>query len=294
MKAIEREILQKLIESAAEPLLAANTDRPDWPVVLCNPAFAGLKGDEPVLDRPLADVIEGLLGRDLALEISETVRSRQESSIPVVIDKREYLLVLRPLSVGSARHYYALYWRSGHGVNAPTADNEMHHALRRARRRIRDLSRDDAVTGLLTEAAFREVLEHDWAVAAREKTSLAVIAFSLDDFNAYLEVFGRHATDSCLRRVAQAVRRCMRRASDVGARITTDDDETIVVLSHASEEGGVREFAQRIGNSVRELGLHHPRSKTARFVTVTHRACVTQVDRSTQQSGDFLDGVLHG
>jgi diguanylate cyclase (GGDEF)-like protein len=131
-------------------------------------------------------------------------------------------------------------------------------------------------------------------VAAREKTSLALIAFSLDDFNAYLEVFGRHATDSCLRRVAQAVRRCMRRASDVGARITTDGGETIVVLSHASEEGGVQEFAQRIGNAVRELGLHHPRAKTARFVTVTHRASVMQVDRSTQESGDFLDGVIRG
>jgi diguanylate cyclase (GGDEF)-like protein len=294
MKTIEREILEQLIECAAEPLLAASTDRPDWPVVLCNPAFASLNGGELVLDRPLADVIEGLLGRDLALEISETVRSRQEASIPVMIDKREYLLVLRPLSIESAQHYYALYWRSGHGVKAAAADDEMHHALRRARRRIRALSRDDAVTGLLTEAAFREVLEHDWAVAAREKTSLALIAFSLDDFNAYLEVFGRHATDSCLRRVAQAVRRCMRRASDVGARITTDDSETIVVLSHASDEGGVQEFAQRIANAVRELGLHHPRSKTARFVTVTHRASVTQVDRSTQQSGDFLDGVLHG
>jgi diguanylate cyclase (GGDEF)-like protein len=294
MKAIEREILEQLIESAAEPLLAAHTDRPDWPVVLCNPAFANLNGDEPVLDRPLADVIEGLLGRELALEISETVRSRQETSIPVIIDKREYLLVLRPLSVESPRHYYALYWRSGHGLNAPNADDAMHHALRRARRRIRDLSRDDAVTGLLTEAAFREVLEHDWAVAAREKTSLAVIAFSLDDFNAYLEVFGRHAADSCLRRVAQAVRRSMRRASDVGARITTDDGETVVVLSHASDEGGVQDFAQRIGNAVRELGLHHPRSKTARFVTVTHRASVVQVDRSGQQSGDFLDGVVRG
>jgi diguanylate cyclase (GGDEF)-like protein len=170
----------------------------------------------------------------------------------------------------------------------------MHHALRRARRRIRDLSRDDAVTGLLTETAFREVLEHDWAVAAREKTSLALIAFTLDHFDAYLDVFGRHATDSCLRRVAQAVRRCMRRASDVAARITTDDGETLVVLSHASDEAGVLAFADRISSAVRELGLHHPRSKAARFVTVSHRASVVQVDQSKQQSGGFLDSVVQG
>lgn len=294
MKTIQRDILEQLIESSAEPMLAASTDRPDWPVVLCNPAFVRLTGGDSVLDRPLADVVEGLLGRELALEVSETVRSRQETSIPVNVNKREYLLVLRPLPVHSGEQYYALYWRSGHGADSTSADDEMHHALRRARRRIRDLSRDDAVTGLLTETAFREVLEHDWAVACREKTSLALIAFSLDDFGAYLDVFGRHASDSCLRRVAQAVRRCLRRASDVAARIATDDGEAVVVLSHASDEAGVQEFAQRISSAVRELGLHHPRSKTARFVTVTHRASVVQVNQSAEQPGDFLDGVLDG
>jgi diguanylate cyclase (GGDEF)-like protein len=294
MTAMQREILEQLIESSAEPVLAASTDLPDWPVVLCNPAFSRLYGGDPVLERPLADVVETLLGRDLALEVSETVRSRQESSIPVILNKREYLLVLRPMSLSASEQYYALYWRSGHGVEPAVANDEMHHALRRARRRIRDLSRDDAVTGLLTEAAFREVLEHDWAVAGREKSSLALIAFTLDHFDAYLEVFGRHATDSCLRRVAQAVRRCTRRASDVAARVTTDDGEALVVLAHASHEAGVLEFADRISGAVRELGLHHPRSKTARFVTVSHRASVVQVDQSDQQSGDFLDSVLQG
>jgi diguanylate cyclase (GGDEF)-like protein len=291
---MQREILEQLIESSAEPVLAASTDLPDWPIVLCNPAFSRLYGGDPVLERPLADVVETLLGRELALEVSETVRSRQESSIPVILNKREYLLVLRPMSLNASEQYYALYWRSGHGVDPAVANDEMHHALRRARRRIRDLSRDDAVTGLLTEAAFREVLEHDWAVAGREKSSLALIAFTLDHFDAYLDVFGRHAADSCLRRVAQAVRRCTRRASDVAARVTTDDGEALVVLSHASHEAGVLEFADRISAAVRELGLHHPRSKTARFVTVSHRASVVQVDQSDQQSGDFLDRVLRG
>ena len=34
---------------------------------------------------------------------------------------------------------------------------------------LRDLVRDDPVTGLMNTTAFREVLEHDWAVAAREE-----------------------------------------------------------------------------------------------------------------------------
>lgn len=291
MKTLQREVLEQLIEASAEPVLAASIGRPDWPVVLGNAAFGRLNGGDPVLERPLADVVEKLLGRDLALEVSETVRSRQETSIPVLLNKRDYLLVLRPVFVDSSQQYYALYWRSGHALDPGVANEDMHHALRRAQRRIRDLSRDDPVTGLLNETAFREVLEHDWAVAAREKSCLALIAFTLDDFDAYLDVFGRHATDSCLRRVAQAVRRCMRRASDVAARIASDEGDALVVLSHASDEGGVLEFAERISGAVRELGLHHPRSKKARFVTVSHRAGVVQVDQSKQKAADFLGSV---
>src|SRR5690606_24351594 len=225
-------------------------------------------------------------------EVSETIRSGQETTIPVLLRKREYLLVLRPVSVDSSSKYYALYWRSGHDSGPAASHEDMHHALLKAKRRIRDLSRDDPVTGLLNEAAFREVLEHDWAVAAREKSSLALIAFTLDHFDAYLEVFGRHATDSCLRRVAQTIRRCMRRASDVAARIATEDGDVLVVLSHSSDEGGVVEFAERLGGAVRELGLHHPRSKAARFVTVSHQARVLKVDQSKERPSDFLDSVV--
>ena len=65
------------------------------------------------------------------------------------------------------------------------AGSDMHHALLNAKRRIRNLSRDDPVTGLLNGRAFREVLEHDWAVATREKSTLSLVSFTLDDFDAY-------------------------------------------------------------------------------------------------------------
>lgn len=165
----------------------------------------------------------------------------------------------------------------------------MHHALLKAKRRIRDLSRDDPVTGLLNGRAFREVFEHDWAVATREKSRLSLVTFTLDDFDAYVEVFGRHAADSCLRRVGRAIRRCLRRASDVVART---DGAVFVALSHASEEDGVREFAARISTAVRELGLHHPRSSSSKFVTVTFDVSIADAASETQEPGAFLDGLL--
>ena len=137
--------------------------------------------------------------------------------------------------------------------------------------------------------AFADVFEHDWAVAAREKSKLSLVTFTLEDFEAYLEVFGRHAADSCLQRVGQAIRRCLRRASDVVAR---PDAQRFMVLSHASDEDGVSEFAARISTAVRELGLHHPRSNASKFVTVSYVVSVADVRQEQQGAREFLARLL--
>lgn len=289
MKSVNRKILEQLIAATSEPVVLVRIDQPDWPVVLENEAFAKITTDS-VIKQPFADVIENLVGRDLALEVSETVRAQQETSLPMEVNSREYLLALKPLSLpneDSAR-FYAAYWRSGVGAGG-AADAEMHHALLRAKRRIRDLSRDDAVTGLLNGRAFADVFAHDWAVAARENGKLSLVMFQLNAFDAYVEVFGRHAADSCLRRVGQAIRRCLRRASDVIAR---PDGDRFVVLSHATDEQGVRDFAARIATAVRELGLHHPRSSDTRFVTVSYTVTVADVGADARDAAGFLQELL--
>ena len=296
MKPVPRKVLLELIAASAEPLLVARVDRADWPVVLANPAFRALAGDTDTdsEDQPLADVVEGLIGRELALEVSETVRAAQETAIPVEIRGREYLMTLRPVATdGSAdSRYFAACWRTTGAQVLPSSTGEAHRALAKANRRVRDLSRDDPITGLLNAGAFREILEHDWAVAARENSSLALAAFGFDDFAAYSDVFGRHATDSCLRRVAQVIRRCLRRASDVAARIGDENGGHIVVLSHGSDEESVRAFAARIAAAVRELGLHHPRSRVSKFVTVSFDIAMMQPGDKPIAAETFLDRLL--
>lgn len=272
-----------------EPLLVVRVDQPDWPVALANPAFENITDDE-VVGKPFADVIEELGGRDFALEVSESVRSGEETTFPMETGSREYLLVLKPLRAGGeeAPGTYAAYWRSSTN-STPAASADMHHALLKAKRRIRDLTRDDPVTGLLNGRTFREVFEHDWAVAARENSRLSLVIFSLEEFDAYVEVFGRHAADSCLRRVGQAIRRCLRRASDVVGR---PQGAVFIALSHASEEDGVRQFAGQIATAVRELGLHHPRASSSRFVTVDVNVQVVDPASESLGAGGFFDGLL--
>ncbi|MDH3747203.1 MAG: GGDEF domain-containing protein [Gammaproteobacteria bacterium] len=289
MKTVNRKILEQVIAASAEPVMIVRLDHTDWPVVLGNPACAAI-GGEDALSKPFADVIEELVGRELAIEISEAFRSRQETSLPVEAAGDEYLLALKPLLLPNeeSARFYAVFWRGSAGGGA-RAGADTHHELLKAKRKIRDLTRDDPVTGLLNSKAFREVLEHDWTVAARERSKLALVLFTLNDFDAYIEVFGRHASDTCRRRVGQAIRRCLRRASDVVASL---DSARLIVLSHASDEHGVHEFAEKISTAVRELGLHHPRSSSGRFVTVSHRVAAATAGEDAKTATSFLNAIL--
>ena len=165
MKPLQRKILAQLIDGSAEPVLVARIDRLDWPVALCNPAFDAIANGKEVLGRPFADVIEEIVDRALAVEVSESVRQGQETSLPVDLAGHDYLLALKPLSPGksSSEQYIVAYWRGSAATGGTASVGEAQQALIKAKRRIHDLTREDAVTGLLNSAAFGEVLEHDWA-----------------------------------------------------------------------------------------------------------------------------------
>ncbi len=274
-------VLCAIVEHSADPVLLVNTAQAEWPVCLANAAFRQLAGDI-ALEGPLADACEALLGRDAAMDISEAVRSREATRIPIELSNRECILGVTPLEDGS---HVALYLRDIAGGALAPADAEMAQALLKAKKRVRDLDRDDPVTGLMNERAFRDMLAHDWAVAVREKSTLALVRLTLVDFDAYVKVFGRHASDSCLRRVGTAIRRCLRRASDIVARL---DDASFVVLSHASDEANVRRFAETIATAVRDLGIHHPRSSEDKYVTVRHQVVSTESEDRGESADAFL------
>ena len=110
MAGINRGILKQVICESSEPVLVVHLGSNDWPVVLGNKAFSEL-GSKESEGKPFADVVEALIGRDLALEISETLRSREETSFPIEIGSHEFLLMLKPLLLPKEdrANYYAVY-----------------------------------------------------------------------------------------------------------------------------------------------------------------------------------------
>ena len=139
--------------------------------------------------------------------------------------------------------------------------------IRDARMHLRKLEGRDAATGILTRRAFEDLLQRDWVMARREQRELGIVIFRVDAFQEYRDIFGRHAADSCLRKVAHAITGTLRRAGDLTARFS---DDCFVVLIGSADTKKANDLAERVASKVRSLAIHHPRSEVARFVTVSY------------------------
>ena len=124
----------------------------------------------------------------------------------------------------------------------------------------------DRASGLATPEHLHDTLRRDWSVGQRDGRRITVMCFDVDGCRDYHEVFGRVATENVLRQVGRTIASAMRRTSDVVAR--TGDDE-FVALGVSMEQGSACAYAESIVARVRALAIHHPRSRTGRYLTVS-------------------------
>jgi diguanylate cyclase (GGDEF)-like protein len=145
----------------------------------------------------------------------------------------------------------------------------------------------DRSSGLSSPEHLLEILRRDWSIAQRDGRTLTVMRIDVDGCRDYHEVFGRSATDNMLRQVGRTVASAMRRTSDIVARLADDD---FLLLGVSMEEGKARDHAEHIAGRVRALAIHHPRSRTGRFLTVSI-GVVTVVPPRTAGCEALLDAV---
>jgi diguanylate cyclase (GGDEF)-like protein len=131
-------------------------------------------------------------------------------------------------------------------------------------------------SGLSTEEQLLEMLGRDWSIGQRDGRRVTLMHFEIDSWPEYLEIFGRSASDNLLRQVGRTIASVMKRASDVVARSGAGG---FLVLGVAMEPAAAHGFAEQIVSRVRSLALHHPRSSTGRFLTVSVGVVTAQPPR---------------
>ena len=277
MTSVDAELYRRLLDNSPEGVALVDASSEAYPVVYVNRAFESLTGYPR----------EELLGKNLRLLQGEDREQDGRHRLREALKQGEACRVL----LRNYRKDGTLFWneltvlplRDGEGKITHVAG---HHRDAGDRLRIdpklsRDsLSgahqptgvavRDDRLTGLYTLPYLQELLKRDWAIAQREKRSIAVFAIDIDALDLYNATFGRAAGDSTIRRVSHCVSGCLRRSSDVTARI---EGGSLMAFAPGMNLEQALALGHVMAERVRELRIHHPRSGVLRYVSVSVGVC---------------------
>jgi diguanylate cyclase (GGDEF)-like protein len=152
--------------------------------------------------------------------------------------------------------------------------------------RIEQLFIADHVTQVASRSRFESRLTEEWQRMRRDQTPLSILLCALDGVEAYRETHGEEATDECLLGIAQAIRLCAKRASDVIARY--EEHKFAVLLPNTSTEGA-NHMVGRIRTALSTL----PYCDSSKQPAITVRfAVATQVPDPERESRGLTQAAL--
>ena len=131
---------------------------------------------------------------------------------------------------------------------------------------LEKLSMYDGLTNIKNRRYFDETFEKTFSEIKRDKKSLAVLMIDIDFFKPYNDNYGHGQGDETLRKVAKALEKTIKRASDFVARY---GGEEFVILLKDINKDGVEAVANNLLNAIRELKITHEFSKIENYVTVS-------------------------
>jgi len=287
IKSLNRHMLEQIVVGMPAPMLVVDAVCPELLVVYVNPAYERLLGyaADDLVGRAWA-----LLGRvadgDIELARLKAAIGRGEACRVTVPELRKdgsplsSEISVTPLhnARGELKYFLCSQQPLGAGESAmeppgtmPTvveATGELpllQRELGRARPKSAPLDRIDAATGLLRLGHFQDMLRRDLAISRREHRAVTLLVFEIVEFDVYRRTFGTKAADSCQRMIGAQIMRALRRAGDLCARY---DESTLIAAVLGQEPKEIRPLAEQIAENIRKLGLHNPRGKASRYVTV--------------------------
>lgn len=131
---------------------------------------------------------------------------------------------------------------------------------------LEKLSMYDGLTNIRNRRFFDETFEKTFSEIKRDKKSLAVLMIDIDFFKPYNDNYGHGQGDETLRKVAKALEKTIKRASDFVARY---GGEEFVILLKNIDKTGLQTVAKNLLEAIRELKITHEYSKVEDFVTVS-------------------------
>jgi diguanylate cyclase (GGDEF)-like protein len=136
--------------------------------------------------------------------------------------------------------------------------------LNETKKKLEALSRTDSLTNIGNRRDFDETLEKEWNRATRDKTPLSILMIDIDNFKLFNDKYGHAAGDKCLKDIAHAMNKSLRRPSD---KVTRYGGEEFVMILPNTQDAIT--FAEDCRQQIENLRILHEDSKTSKYVTIS-------------------------
>lgn len=143
---------------------------------------------------------------------------------------------------------------------------QLYKKLEEANLELHRLATLDGLTGVANRRRFDEYLSDEWQRMIRDKLPISLILCDIDYFKKYNDTYGHQGGDACLRRVADALRFCVKRANDLVARY--GGEEFAIILPNTTAVGASK-VAEEIRVLVNQLEIPHAQSLVSEHVTLS-------------------------
>jgi len=160
-------------------------------------------------------------------------------------------------------------------------------ALQKANEKLQLLADSDSLTGIANRRHFDEYLQREWKRASRDKLYLSLVLCDIDCFKLYNDTYGHQAGDDCLKQVAGAIGRAVKRPADLVARY--GGEEFGALLPNTDLDGALR-VAESIHLEVRQLKIVHAKSSVSDYITLSAGIAST-VPNHKQSPADLISAA---
>jgi len=138
--------------------------------------------------------------------------------------------------------------------------------LRRANKKLENVSYTDSLTGLHNRRYFNMLYEREVQRAKRNKTHITFMMLDIDFFKQFNDTYGHIEGDFALKSVAKVLKDTLRRPSDFVFRL---GGEEFGVLLIQTDESNSAKLARDICDAIRGKEIKHESSKVNQYLTMS-------------------------
>jgi diguanylate cyclase (GGDEF)-like protein len=139
-------------------------------------------------------------------------------------------------------------------------------ALESGNQELRRLANLDGLTRVANRRCFDDYLQQQWKDLIPAQVPFSLLLVDVDYFKFYNDYYGHLAGDDCLKQVAEALNRSIKRPTDLVARY---GGEEFAILLPRTPIIGAQKVAIRIGQEIADLKIPHAQSLVSDCVTLS-------------------------